>query len=224
MGVTRVDSVSVRVVPGTFNGATNVAAYGAGGLSVTFTQGLIPFDTNTRVVLASDPGNSTLAQIASTATTRQALVPAGTAAGDTVTYFILNAGPSDATLQARVVAPSAVAPGNTTSAGAALLNLGEIGFGLIPGSRGAEVWYRVNVTTPGTYRITFRWGDNQDKDAYVLDSLGNTLVALENGAATNPETATVTLAAPGTYYLIGSTWTPNPGAATAYQMSFVLVP
>jgi hypothetical protein len=112
-----------------------------------------------------------------------------------------------------------VAVDNTSDAGAAPLDLDEIGFGLIPGERGAEVWYVVNVTVAGTYRIRFGWGDNLDKDAYVLDSGFDTLLALEAGAATNPETGTVTIE-PGTYYLIGATWTPNPGDPATYRMSF----
>lgn len=222
LGVTRRDSVEVEVVPGTFNGTATVSAYNANGLMVEFDEGLIPFDDDTYIALTTDPHLTTLADITpdGTANPRQALIPAGTASGEDVTFYILNVGPDNVTLQATVTATADVAVGNTDSDNAAPLALGEIGFGLIAGERGAEVWYAVNITTAGDYRISFQWGDNLDKDAYVLDSNFDTLLALENGAATNPETGVVTISTPGTYYLVGSTWTPNPGDPATYRMTF----
>ena len=216
-GAVRVDTVAFEVVPETFSGTATVLPYGASGLVVELQEGVIPFDENTYVALQADPHASDLVEISTELATRLALVPAGTAAGDEVSYYILNAGPNDVTVLVTIEATSDVAIDNTSSAGAAPLDLDEVGFGLIAGERGTEAWYEVTITEAGTYRVSFEWGDNQDKDLYVLDDGGATLLALESGAATNPESDTIDLD-PGTYYLVGSVWTPNPGNAAAYRM------
>ena len=222
LGVTRRDSVQISVIPAVFTGTAVQAAYG-GGQVIEFTAGGIPFDANTRVEFP-DLSAGEFVHLLPNTTVVRAAIPSGTAAGTVIRYFILNAGPNDATVEGTFTT-TAAAPAtdpflNQTKATARAMAVGEDMFGTIAGVRGSEEWFMVNVTEAGTYTVEFEWDDGNDKDLYVEAADGTTLVAEENGAATNPEHDTIDLQ-PGTYYLIGSTWTPNPGAAAYYRMRFV---
>lgn len=221
LGVSRRDSVQIRVVAAPFTGTAAQAAYG-GGQVIEFTAGGIPFDANTRVEFPGRTGGTFVHLLPRT--TMRAAIPPGTPAGTVITFNILNAGPTEATVAGTfttTTAAPAVDPfTNNTRAEARPMAIGEDMFGTIAGVRGAQEWFQVTVTEAGTYRITFNWADALDKDAYVTDAAGAALLALESGAATNPETGTLDLQ-PGTYYLRGETWTPTAGAAAFYRMRFV---
>jgi hypothetical protein len=220
LGVTRRDSVLIVVIPAGFDGTATQAAYG-GGQVIEFTAGGIPFDDNTRVEFAAGMlANDFVHILPNTATTIRAALTPGTEADSVINFRILNAGPNESTVEGSFTT-TAAAPDtdpflNNGFATARTMEFGEDMFGTIEGFRGAEEWFIVDVTEAGTYRISFEWADGEDKDAYVIDATsGATLVALENGAAVNPETAAVELE-PGTYYLVGATWDPEAGGPPVY--------
>lgn len=222
MGVARRDSVQITVIPAPFTGGATQIAFG-GGQAIEFTAGGIPFDENTRVEFPNMSAGTFVHALPNTTTVR-AMLPFGTPAGTEIDFFILNAGPNDATVEGSFTT-TAAAPVtdpflNNSSSTARAMDVGEDMFGMIAGVRGTEEWFVVQVAEAGTYRVEFTWDDDLDKDVYVLDSGFGTLLALEHGASTNPEAETIELE-PGTYYLIGSTWTPNPGDAAFYRMRFV---
>ena len=222
MGVTRRDSVQIVVVPAVFTGTAVQVAYG-GGQVIEFTAGGIPFDANTRVEFP-DMSAGDFVHLLPNTTVVRAAIPSGTPAGTEIRFFILNAGPNDATVEGTFTT-TAAAPAmdpflNQTRATARAMAVGEDMFGTIAGIRGSEEWFVVNVTEAGTYTVEFAWDDGDDKDLYLEAADGTTLVAEENASSTNPEHATIDLQ-PGTYYIIGSTWTPNPGDAAYYRVRFV---
>ena len=216
LGVERTNTVGIVVVPGTFNGAA-VQTTESGLQAVEFTAGGIPFDENTYVEF---PGISTPAEVpgSRSATTLAYYLPPVVGADSTITFQILNAGPNESSLEGEFTTTASANPGNHTRDGAIALAVGDSATGIIMGIRGASVWYEVTITTAGTYRFSFSWNDDVDKDLYVDDADGENLLTLENTAATNPETGTLDLE-PGTYYVSGVTWTPNPGADATFVMS-----
>jgi hypothetical protein len=194
-------------------------AYG-GGQVIEFTAGGIPFDDNTRVEYSAGMMAADFVHLMpNTATTIRAALTPGTGADSVINFRILNAGPNESTVEGSFTTTAAAPDSdpflNNTLATARAMAVGEDMFGTILGVRGSEEYFVVTVTDAGTYRIAFEWADGNDKDAYVLDSTGSTLLALEAGASTNPETGTLDLD-PGTYYLVGATWTPELGGPEVY--------
>lgn len=219
LGVTRRDSVLIVVVPAVFAGTATQVAYG-GGQVIEFTAGGIPFDDNTRVEYSAGMMAADFVHLMpNTATTIRAALTPGTGADSVINFRILNAGPNESTVEGSFTTTAAAPDSdpflNNTLATARAMAVGEDMFGTILGVRGSEEYFVVTVTDAGTYRIAFEWADGNDKDAYVLDSTGSTLLALEAGASTNPETGTLDLD-PGTYYLVGATWTPELGGPEVY--------
>ena len=222
LGVTRRDSVQIVVVPAVFTGTATQVMTSYGLQAVQFTAGGIPFDENTFVEFVALPDPVEVPD-SRTATTMTYFIPPVVGADSTVTFRILQAGENESTVEGEFTTGASAIDGNGSMATATPLAVGDSAWGIIAGVRGAQEWFQVTVTQAGTYRISFEWFDDQDKDAYVVAADGTTLLALEHGATTNPETDVIDLE-PGTYYLRGETWTPNPGADALYVMSFTLVP
>ena len=107
---------------------------------------------------------------------------------------------------------NAAAPGT----GVFLAEAGPLNFGpdvnyLGGNNAGAPRYYRLNVTTAGSYRIAAGWTSGGDYDLYLRNAADDATIASAPTGA-NPEAVTATLAV-GTYYIVFHNWhgdAPNP--------------
>jgi hypothetical protein len=218
LGVTRRDSVSVTVVPGSFGGTVTRATRAAGAADVlTFTQGSIPFDGDTQVRL-NIPGYTLPTWFTlpgSPAGQIRVVLPFGVAAGN-LSYDVINLGPNQVA-QRGTIAIAAAVPANDPLEPDLSLNTpkqmvpGQTFFGALSPSDDEDL-IRLTITEAGSYTISALWegpqganagsgaaGGSSDIDLYLLNSTASS-VLLARETLANPETGTVTLQ-PGTYYI-----------------------
>jgi hypothetical protein len=203
LGVTRRDSVRFTVVPAPFTGTVTRTPY-SGGEALQFDGGAVPFDADTRVEYAAIGGGNIVHLLPNTATTIRGALPFGMNAGDTITYYIINADPMPGKVWGGEYVLGADAA-DTDSFGAAanarltapLMQENVDVFGTLSTADPA-VWHRFVVTTAGDYTMTVDWSDNSDVDAWIRNATGGSVLA--RATAAKPETGTVTLT-PGTYYV-----------------------
>ncbi|HSJ32943.1 MAG TPA: hypothetical protein VK933_15995 [Longimicrobiales bacterium] len=231
LGVTRRDSVEVTVVAGTFTGTvtqgTDGNATGSIGTAV-FTEGAVAFDSDTQVILYLDDEVIRTHLVPGTSSTQiEVVLPFGLPAGS-IDYEIINMGPNQIAaagtidLPAGTPAADAFEPDATIATPKAIVP-GERLYGSLNDPGDTRDLVRLTITTAGDYRVSLGWNDTSDHDFYVRNTANNgTLLSLEGGVTSNPETGVVTLAV-GTYWLRADVWTHDPigGRPSTYYMTVV---
>lgn len=230
MGVTRRDSVSVTVVAGAFTGTVTQGTDGNATGSIataTFTQGAVAFDADTQVrLLLNGEVIRTHLVPGAPAGSIEVVLPFGLPAGD-IDYEIINMGATQIAADGSINLPAGTPttdgfePDNTIATPKAMVP-GERLYGSIDGNDSRDM-VRLTITTAGDYRVSLGWNDTSDHDFYVRNPANNgTLLSLEGGVTSNPETGVVTLA-PGVYWLRADVWTHDPigNRASTYYMTVV---
>jgi hypothetical protein len=216
-GASRVDTVRFTVKAGAFSGTVTQGTAGAatGAIqTVTFTQGAIPFDTDTQVRLYL--GTELLRTFALTAPTGSItqVLPFGLPAG-ALRYEVINIGPNQIATVGTLNLPSGTPAADTAEPDESFntpksMVPGEVFWGSLGGDDEEDV-IRLTITEAGTYTVNFQWNEvsgngdtGSDFDMYVLSSAGAVLLRQETFAAA-AENGSVALQ-PGTYYIDLATW------------------
>lgn len=216
-GATRVDTVRFTVKAGAFSGTVTQGTAGPASGSiqtVTFTQGAIPFDSDTQVRLKL--GEEVLRTFAVTAPSGSItqVLPFGIPAG-ALNFEVINIGPNQIATVGTINLPSGTPAADTAEPDESFntpksMVPGQIFWGSLGGDDEEDV-IRVTITEAGTYNINFQWNEvsgngdtGSDFDMYVLTDTGGLLSRQETFAAA-AENANVALQ-PGTYFIDLATW------------------
>jgi hypothetical protein len=206
LGVTRTDSISLRVVAGPFTGTTALGTTGPATGSIataTFTQGAIAFDPDTRVQIFVNGDSVRTWTVTAPANQRTIVLPYGLPAGP-LSYSITNLGPNQVATVGTINLPTGTPAADSQEPDATLptpkiFTAGEVFYGSVSASDTRDL-IAVVVPAAGTYALEIGWNDGSDHDAYVRNTT-NTGTLLARETLANPEVGNVTFAAPGTYYL-----------------------
>jgi hypothetical protein len=201
MGVTRRDSVSLRVVAGPFTGTFTPNPIPSAGSIMTFTAGAVPFDDDTNVTFNSIPSPFVLTR---NATTLSVVVPGGVTAS--TVYAITNMGPNQLAVGGNVAVTNptvdAYEPNNSFGTATVLPNQTGSYYFTMSGTD-EDDYYRLNLTEQRSVTFNVTWNEpNTLVTLLIADGTGTYLPSAQQTcyAAARPTACTFTLPA-GTWYV-----------------------
>jgi len=212
------DTISVRIVPGTFTGTVTAGAVSA-GQQITINAGAgQEFDSDTQVRFGVD---DEVFVVTRTANQIVAVVPYGVTNNR---FTLSNVGPNQLAFSGTFTLGSTTDPNepNDDPAAAPQATLGTI-YGSLTESD-ADDFFTLTVATAGTYTITVDWADGADVDVYVTDAnvtlnaCSDDFLGCDGATSSKPETGVTSTLAPGTYRVYVNLWTAS-GPRTQYRLT-----